>query len=519
MTEFLAKVARFIRTNRFFSIVVALFLLQGVVFAFVVTPSHQEFYGDFVTRGGGVVPDGNRHIATMYYYAERPLLDGPFIDDMADRYLWLGDLERFPSYFYQYLMSFPARALVGVGASDEVIVMAIRLISLLFGLVALVVFRKIALEVKAGRSVANIAALSFAMTGAFAWLSPAENYDVMAVMLYFIFILFSLRLFTRQDSTYLYGMAVSFFLLAITKYTYIPFAGLTGLAALWLFGKQLKWPRVWPTIKEQWVSGYRKLNKLKVAGLVALLLVSAGLFTERIGVNLVQYQSFNPACNKIHSHEACMRFGVYSRNYNREQKVEREPKESFSFPPVEYTKEWVGRYFSSIYGYVGHIWIHDFWRVHHIVAVTSIVVTIALLGAARVKRIKLLKTDGQRLLLAVAGIMVVAQYGFNVRTYLWSEGAFYAHQGRYLMAAVGLLYIVMLVAFSNSLKAFSGRRRRQVKNALMVFGALVLVLMGPLLSYWMHAWSGNWYSEPVRELLPGWWFEFREFIFYDLTRW
>src|SRR5690606_34093786 len=150
-----------------FSVIMALFLLQGVLFTFVVTPSHQEFYGSFVTRGGGVVPDGNRHIATMYYFAERPLLDGPFIDDMRDRDLWMGDLERFPSYLYQYVMSFPVRALMAVGASDGLIVVTIRLLSLLFGLIALVVFRKIAVEVGAGKSVANVAALSLTATGVF----------------------------------------------------------------------------------------------------------------------------------------------------------------------------------------------------------------------------------------------------------------------------------------------------------------------------------------------------------------
>ncbi|MFE2008975.1 hypothetical protein ACFW6U_27295, partial [Pseudomonas guariconensis] len=77
-----------------------------------------------------VVPDGNRHIGAIYYFAEQPILNGPFFDNMEPRDLWMGDLERFPSYLYYYLVSFPVRAAMGLNVSDAMIVLLIRLLGL-----------------------------------------------------------------------------------------------------------------------------------------------------------------------------------------------------------------------------------------------------------------------------------------------------------------------------------------------------------------------------------------------------
>lgn len=520
MTSLRDKFIKILGSNKLFIAVIGLFFIQGLIFAVVVTPSIPEPQPDGYTyRGGGIVPDGNRHIAAMYYYAERPLLAGPFIDNMSDRDLWLGDLERFPSYLYQYLLSFPVRALTAAGATDNMIVLTVRLIGLLIGLAALVVFRKIAVEIGSSRAVANVAMLSLALTGSFAWLSPAENYDVMALLLFFVFMLCSLRLFTRRDSRYLYGMFVAFCLLSITKYTYIPFAGIMGLMVVWVFVRRVGWSKLKMTVSRQWTETYGRLTKWQIAGLSILLLVSGGLFAERIGVNLIQYQSFSPACTSIHSHEACMNFSVYERNYNRSILADSERAESFTFQPIEYTGFWLDRYFNSMYAYLGHIWIYDFWRGFSVIAIASTIVTLTLVFIAKRRKIRLLTSSGQWVVLSIAMIMIVAQLVFNAMSHISFAGAHYAHQGRYLMAAAGLLYIILLIVLARSLQAFSPRRRTQVTLGLTAFGLAVLVLMSPLISYWLHAWSAEWYSGPVRDILPGWWFQFREYIFYDIFNW
>ena len=98
-------------------------------------------------HGGGVVPDGNRHIAAIYYFAEQPLLHGPIIRDMDSNAMWIGDLERFPSYLYYYLLSFPVRIAMMMGAPDAVNVLLIRLIGIVFGVIVLLTLRKIVHEI------------------------------------------------------------------------------------------------------------------------------------------------------------------------------------------------------------------------------------------------------------------------------------------------------------------------------------------------------------------------------------
>ena len=517
LTAISQEIPAVVGSRRFWLFVVGLFIAQAVLFAFLVPTSQQKIRADgYVTRTAGVVPDGHRHIGAMYYYAEQPLLTGPFISDMDERDLWMGDLVRFPSYLYQYLMSFPVRVLSAVGLSDQTIVMTIRLLGVLIGLAALVVFRKIALEVKAGRVVANLAALSLALTGSFVYLSPAENYDIMALALFFGFLLASIRLFTRNNWLYLYWMLVIFLFLGITKYTYIPFAGLVGLAAVALAIRQQGWREARQYAVKQWRGATQTINRWKLIGLVILALVGGGLFVERIGVNLATYRSFNPNCKIIHSHQGCMRFGVYARNYNRSLEVDAEPAGAFKFQPLDYASQWIARYFSSMYMYLGHIWIYDVTRLYSIVSAASLLVVLLATSYAKLRRVKLLPDKGQKLLLATAVLTIVAQIGFNLNTVLNYHGSLYAHQGRYLMAAAGLLYIVILLVLARSLGALPAARQPQARLALAVFGGLVLLAMSPLLSYWLHAWSADWYSLPVRDWLPGWWFDFREFVFYDV---
>ncbi len=511
------KIQAIAGSRKFFIFILAIFIVQAIIFAVIVPTSQQRVREDgYTARTSGIVPDGHRHIGAMYLYAEQPLLNGPFITDMDDRDLWMGDLVRFPSYFYQYLMSFPVRAMTAVGASDQAIVMTIRLIGILIGLAALIIFRKIALEIRAGRVVANLASLSLALTGSFVYLSPAENYDMMALALFFGFMLASIRLFTRRNWLYLYWMLVTFLFLGITKYTYIPFAGLAGLAVVTIAVWQVGYARAWSQLGQQWRAVFRALSRWKLIGLTVLLLIGGGLFAERIGGNLVTYRSFNPNCARLHSHQACMRFGVYARNYNRAVAVDAQPAGSFHFQPIDYAGQWIARYFSSMYMYLGHIWIYDVTRIYSIVGVASLMVVLAIVGYGKLRKVKLLPTAGQRLVLATAVLTIVAQIGFNLNTVFTYHGSLYAHQGRYLMAAAGFLYIILLVMMARSLGALPARRQAQAKLAMAAFGIVTLIAMSPLLSYWLHAWSPDWYSLAVRDILPGWWFDVREFVFYDL---
>src|SRR5690606_23846637 len=79
--------------------------------------------------------------------------------------------------------------------------------------------------------------------------------------------------------------------------------------------------------------------------LVLLLLISAGLFAERIGGNLVQYGAVSPKCTAIHSYEDCMQHSVFNRNQTRLHLVETGETWTEKFSFIDYTGMWIGRYY------------------------------------------------------------------------------------------------------------------------------------------------------------------------------
>src|SRR5690606_34690427 len=214
----------------------------------------------------------------------------------------------------------------------------------------------------------------------------------------------------------------------------------------------------WQVLSKQLSSWWQQVNKFVATGLIVILLIAGGLFVERIGGNLIQHQSFNPSCAKIHSHEACMSFGVYSRNYNRTQALEDGTAETrYSYNPATYTPMWLHKYYSSMYAYVGHIWIDKFWTGMYVGLAAVVLAVTAMYAYLRSKRHKILVNTQQKLIAATALVFVVAQYLFNVRTYINFEGMTYAHQGRYLLPMVGFAYILMIMVAVKFVQVVSAR--------------------------------------------------------------
>lgn len=511
MQNLARRLTTFLRSNTFFWVIIGGFILQCLLFAVVVSPSTVETHADGqITRGGGVVPDGNRHIAAIYYFADQPLLDGPIIRDMDSNAMWIGDLERFPSYFYYYLLSFPVRIAMMMGAPDALNVLLIRLIGIVFGVIVLLTLRKIVREIGLGRVSANIIMLAMAATGAFAWLTPAENYDILGLMFWLLFLLTSLRLFIRRDAKYLYWMALWFCLVSISKYTYIPFAGLSGLVAFWLYARRLGYQNTVATIKMQARNWAKQLKKYQIAGLVILLLVPAVLFAERIGGNLLFYRSFSPSCTQIHSLDDCMKFGVFARNYTRAQEYDRQLEagevERTTYNPVTYTGFWLNRYYSSMYGYVGHIWIYEFWPVMYAGMIGLVAAAAALFVYLKRRRIRVLQSAAEKYIAGVVVLLVVAQYVFNVRTFVTFGGEMYAyaHQGRYLLSAIGLIYILLLLVAYRAVAAMQRKTRRVVVPILVAIGLFAFVTNCALVSFFVHADTAEWYSDIGRQIVPDW---------------
>lgn len=491
----LKKLINFVKSPKFFVGIIVLYLLQGLFFTVAVNPSDIYVIEDgTVTRGGGVVPDGNRHIGAIYYYAQQPIENGPFITDMTDSELWMGDLERFPSYLYYYLLGLIMKIPLALQASDFVNVMIIRLVGLVIGLLALLVFRKIVREITTNKLIGNLTVLGLAVTGSFAWLSPAENYDILALLFFFLFMLASLRLFTRQDPTQSYWMFVWFCLGSITKYTYIPFMGLFGLVAVGLYVRKSGGVRrAWLAAKEKLASRVRSLSKLAGAGLVILLIIAGGLFAERIGVNLVEYRSFSPDCEVVHSHEGCMNFGVYERNYNRQQLVQSK-ETTYTFDPGYFTQLWLFKYYTSMYAYVGHIWIENFSLIMFSGLAIVVASLLTMIVYLKYRKVKIFDSITARYTGFVVVVLIVAQYLFNANGFIAAGGVAYATQGRYLLPAIGFVYLLLLIVAVKFYRNVPKTKKRSAAMVLVVLAVIALLTNSALPVFLLHATSPEWFS-------------------------
>jgi len=505
------KIKSVAASPKLFRWIVAIFIIQALFSMFAISSSTPAdgVGGQYVKRNeNGVVPDGHRHLGAIYYYAERPILAGPVIHDMPDDTLWMGDLLRFPSYFYYYLLSFPVRIAMQLGASDAVIVHLVRLIGVAFGVLALVIFRKITQLVTGSVTIQNISSLALALTGSFVWLSAAENYDIMALLLWFAFVYASMNLFIKKDAKFLYWMALWFFVLSITKYTYIPFAGVFGIVALGLYAKNrnaMDVRRLARVVTIDIKAAVQKTGKWQAIIGIVILLIGASLFSERIVGNLVTYRSFNPSCSVLHTHEACMQFGVYARNYNQKKRLAAGTTKPIEYVPVVgYPAYWIKRYFDSMYVYMGHIYIPKYSTLVEIGGIMAAIIGIILLVVARVKKIRLFRTGAEWYVFGIVTLLTVAQFLFNVKTALNYGGQTYAHQGRYLLPVVGFAYLLYLIVLLRVYARQTAKIKRRIIGVGLVVVIYSVVIVSAVPSFLMHAKHSGWYSQAAQDVLPEW---------------
>lgn len=492
-----------IGSKYFFWGVIGLFLLQ-TLFLTVAIDQPESSTGtteNHLFRTVGIVPDGNRHMAAIYHFAKQPIEKGPWIHDMTADELMMGDLVRFPSYFYYYLLSFPVRVALAFNLSDLAIITMARLFGVLFGVLILLVFSRIVRRVTNNRAIQNLAVLMLAMTGSFVYLTPAENYDILSLLFWMLYILASIRLAMDKDFSQLYWMVVWFSLLSVTKYTYIPFMVVAAIPVIGylLHTKSLTNKTVSNETKK--LKKYISSNKIKAFLLAVLMVVSVGLFAERIGGNLIGYQSFSPKCDRVHSAEDCMRFGVYNRNINRLESVEKGETWTKEFNFFEYTSMWIMRYYATNFYYMGHYWVHNPRPAMLNAGVVVLIIAAAIAVGLSIKRRLPFTRKVEWYLLLVVAVLIAGQYAHNVMIFFTYSGETYGHQGRYLLPAIGFIYLLFLMAAYRLYGVLSKKARLWMFWVGVILAVYFIYTNSAVANFIYHAQEPVWYSELFRNLL------------------
>jgi hypothetical protein len=102
------------------------------------------------------------------------------------------------------------------------------------------------------------------------------------------------------------------FLSSLIKYPYLPIMAAAGSFVVWQAWRSKLVSRAG---LQSLCTGFRALSRLKMVLLVAVLLVSFGLFTERYVGNIITYHDPVPACDAVISEDQCSQYGPYHRDH------------------------------------------------------------------------------------------------------------------------------------------------------------------------------------------------------------
>lgn len=260
--------------------------------------------------------DENYHYGIIQQYAHQW---SPFITQPPAHAESLGDITRYPSYLYHYLMSFPYRLISLFTRSDTVKIISLRLFSVGMWLGALVLFRKAFLRAHLSAALTNLALLFYILIPNFLFLSAHISYDNMLILLTAWIFLLMVDFINglkkgSLDVELLLKIAIVNLFASITKYTHLPV--FLAIAIFILIYTPVMVCRKKIRIMNALKKSFMKLSLLRRVLLVSLLILGLGLFLERYAVNYSRYGSIVPACDSAMSVSICQHYGPWIRDHN-----------------------------------------------------------------------------------------------------------------------------------------------------------------------------------------------------------
>lgn len=394
----------------------------------------------------GIPADEVYHYQFANYYANQPLFSGPVVNKQPDSTFYLGDLEREPNFLYHYLLSFPLRASMALGASEQDSVLFLRIINVILALGSLIVLRKIFENISQSPTVTNGAIFLSATTGMFGWIAAAVNYDNLSILLFFALIAWTISFIkTRNVNALLLALILSI-TSVIVKLTISPSVLLivlltTGYLLINRANAPVSLSQFWGNLKSS-------LNTPKTILLVLILILSLTLFSERIIGNELKYGTISPKCDTVHTQEQCLNSAIYRRDAT--QKVIYQESldngKGVVVKPLSFTKDWLTIMHDRLYFYFGHKTINadTASRQATIAFVLFLAISIVVFLS---KRVRSPFNGFDTALLFISIIYIALLFYFNLDTYL-SKGFMPGFQGRYLLPIMPFLYYLALKVFS-----------------------------------------------------------------------
>jgi hypothetical protein len=405
-----------------------------------------------------------------------------------------GDLTRYPSFLYHWLMSFPYR-LLHIWLSDQTTIIAMRCINIAFFAAGLVLFRELLLKTKASRGVVHVTLLFFVLVPIVPLLAGQINYDNLLMLVLPLNLLMVVRFREELLKKRLRpGLLLSTFSLALIGalivFPYLPILTAITLYLLYLLWNFARLPRhkLWRDVRKSW----RIIPRAQKIAVAALFLMSTGLFVETYGINLVQYHDITPQCGQVLSVQQCMSFGPWARNYHYAQDVAAHGRpHNYSKNPLVFLGGWVQgmfmRSFFTINGPDGPEPYQNFRPLPLISFAAMATLCIGILLLWRFRRDIFSKDPVLIFLLFVSFAYIVALLGKNY--YGYNEyGRLVAINGRYLLLVILPIMLAVGMAYRQFLSV--GRQALILGLVFLIFlqggGAITFIVQSNAAWYWPH---------------------------------
>lgn len=286
--------------------------LGSRVFAVVVVLWFAAQAAIIAAASSKVIYDESYHLAAVEAFSRRWT---PFITQVAADGP-LGDAERYGSYLYHYLLSFPWRVTELVGLNDGRQLLVLRLVSVTMVSLGLLAWRWLFRELGASRALANVCMAVVAATPLIVFLAAFVNYDNLIFLITPLFLRSVVRLYKADQFAPREWALVLLWagLGAVTKYTFLPFLPIAGIAVL---VRQISVRgQTPPGSLRAFLSGDGERRR-RVANIALLLgaVLAVALVVERYVGNVLLYRSIMPDCLDVHPLSICSMHAPWARNY------------------------------------------------------------------------------------------------------------------------------------------------------------------------------------------------------------
>lgn len=466
----LRRLADFFGSNKGFWLIVLLFVAQAVWIA--------------LSNRYPMAFDEDYHLGIIRLYAHHM---NPFWQTQPANASMYGAVYRDPSYLYHFLMSFPYRCVSLFTASQTVQVLWLRFANILLFASGLLIYRRLLRQLGLSALATNFSLLIFTFVPVASLLAAQINYDNLFIPLVALATLWTVELtqetvaYKRINAGRLLRLLILCLLASLVKYAFLPFFVAIGIFLLIVFAKVFKsFRKLLLTLG----FGLTLMTRTKRMVLLLLLVVSAALFLQRYGVNLIRYHTPLPDCSRVLSVRECSDYGPWDRDY-----LLASQKTSGHNSPFAYLGQWS-------YG----MWLRLFFTVDgpptqyqtrgplFLPAIGAIV--FAILSLLLFIRHAPYLWNKYRLILGAPALMA-----FLYVLSLWLDGyAAYARtgqpvaiNGRYLLPILPLLFALAVLVWRHALAG-----RHVLKGVVATLAVLCMIWGGGALTFILRS-SNSWY--------------------------